>query len=147
MKPSQRMQPALELARERLRTAALKLADVQFRYEQKQQKLRELESYRDEYMHGLLRKSRDGLQMVQMKDYNLFLDRLNQAIHQQHHMLEGMKVEVDQCAQQWRQEQVRVDALDKVVERKVQSERREVDRLEQLECNEHARRGWRRELT
>ena len=147
MRPSQRMQPALELAQERMRTASLKLADVQFRYEQKQQKLRQLENYRDEYMQGLLRKSRDGLHVVQMKDYNLFLDRLNQAIRQQHHMLEGMRVELEQCAQQWRQEQMRVSALDKVVERKVQAERREADRQEQLECNEFSRRSWRREVT
>jgi len=147
MKPSQRMQPALELARERMRTAALKLADVRYRYEQKQQKLGELECYRDEYMQGLLRKSRDGLNVVQMKDYNLFLERLNQAIREQHHMLEGMKMELEKSAQQWRQEQVRVNALDKVVERKVQAERREADRQEQAECNEHARRSWRRGVT
>jgi flagellar FliJ protein len=140
------MQPALELAQERLRTTALKLADMQFRYEQKQQKLRELENYRDEYMQGLLHKSREGLHMVQMKDYNLFLDRLNRAIHQQHHMLEGMRVELEQCVQLWRQEQVRVNALDKVVGRKLQVERLEADRQEQLECNEHARRSWRREM-
>lgn len=143
MRPSQRMQPALELARERLRTAALKLADVQFRFDQKQQKLRELESYRDEYMQGLLRKSRDGLHVVQMKDYNLFLDRLNQAISQQHRMLEGVRMEMEQCARQWREEQIRVNALDKVIERKVHVERREAERQEQLECNEHARLRWR----
>jgi flagellar FliJ protein len=136
------MQPALDIARERLHTAALKLADVQFRHEQKRQKLRELEGYRDEYMQGLLRKSRDGLGVSQMKDYNLFLGRLNQAIRQQSHMLEGVRLEMEQCLQQWRQEQVRANALDKVVERKVQAERREADRQEQLECNEHARRRW-----
>jgi len=141
------MLPALELAQERERTAALKLADVRYRYEQKQQKLRELENYRDEYMQGLLHKSRDGMNVVQMKDYNLFLDRLNQAIHQQQRLLEGMKLELEKFAQQWQQEQVRVNALDKVVERKVQAEQRETDRQEQLECNEHARRGWRRELS
>ncbi|MEZ5542628.1 MAG: flagellar export protein FliJ [Pseudomonadota bacterium] len=147
MKPSQRMKPALELAQEHLRAAALKLADAQFRLEQKQQKLRELESYRDEYMQGLLRKSRDGLHIVQMKDYNLFLDKLNQAIHQQHRVLEGVRVEVEHCARQWREEQVRVNALNKVIERKLETERREADRLEQLETNEHARIRWRPRLS
>ncbi len=147
MKPSQRMQPALELAQERMRTAAVKLADTRLRYEEKQQKLRELESYRDEYMQGLLRKSRDGLHVTQMKDYNLFLERLNQAIRQQHHMVQGVRMELEQCAEHWRQEQVRVNALDKVIEHKVKAERREADRQEQLETNEHARRGWRREMT
>ncbi len=146
MKPSQRIKPALELAQERMRTAALKLGDTRCRYEQKQQKLRELECYRDEYMQGLLRKSREGLNVVQMRDYNMFLERLNQAIRQQHRMLEAMKVELEKSAQLWRQEQVRVKALDKVIERKVQAEQREVDRQEQLECNEHGRRNWRREV-
>jgi len=145
MKPSQRMQPALELAQERMRAAALKLADIRYRHEQKQQKLRELECYRDEYMQGLLRKSREGLNVAQMRDYNLFLERLNQAIRQQHHVLEGMTVELEKSARLWRQEQVRVNALDKVVERKVQAEQREADRQEQLECNEHGRHRWRRE--
>jgi flagellar FliJ protein len=147
MKPSQRIQPALDLAQEHLRTAALKLADVQTRYAQKMQKLRELESYRDEYSQGLLRKGRDGMHVVQMQDYNRFLDRLNQAIRQQRQHIEGMRSEMEQCAQQWRQEQVRVNALDKVVERKVQAERCEVDRQEQRECNEHAQRRWRSGVT
>lgn len=139
MKPSQRLQPAVDQARERLRAATLKLADAQTRHEQKLQKLRELEAYRDEYMQGLLRKSRDGLSMVQMKDYNLFLDRLNQAIRQQLHMVEGVHVEMEHCARQWREEQVRVNALDKVVERKVQAERQEAERRELREHDEHAR--------
>lgn len=147
MKPSQRMQPALELAQEKLRAAALKLADAQFRCEQKQQKLRELEAYRDEYTQGLLEKSRAGLSVTRMRDYNLFLDRLNLAIRQQSHLIEGVRLEVEQFAEQWRRQQVRVNALDKVVERKVREERRESERREQLECNEHARRGWRREAT
>lgn len=146
MKPSQRILPALELAQERLRTAALKLADLQCRYDQKQQKLGELECYRDEYRQGLSRKTRDGLNMVQMKDYNVFLERLNHAIRQQRHMLEGMKLELENCMQQWRQAQMRADALDKVVERKVQTEQLEEERQEQLESNEHARLRWRREV-
>lgn len=140
MKPSQRLQPAVEQAREHLHAATLKLADAQFRHEQKLQKLRELEAYRDEYMQGLLRKSRDGLNMTQMKDYNLFLDRLNQAIRQQYHMVEGVRLEMEHSARQWREAQVRVNALEKVVERKVQAERREEDRRELRENDEHARR-------
>jgi flagellar FliJ protein len=141
------MQPALEIAQERMRTAALKLADARYRYEQKRQKLRELEDYRDEYMQGLLRKSREGLNVMQMKDYNLFLERLNRAIRQQHHMIEGMKVELEKCAELWRDEQIRVKALDKVVARKLKVERCEAERREQQECNEHARRRWRREVS
>lgn len=147
MKPSQRIQPALDLAQEHLRTAAQKLADVQARHAQQMQKLRELESYRDEYSQGLLRKGRDGMRVVQMKDYNQFLDRLNRAIRQQRQLIDGMRAEMEQCAQRWRQEQVRVNALDKVVERKVQAERCEADRQEQRECNEHAQRRWRSGVT
>jgi len=147
MKPSQRIRPALEVAQERMRRAALKLADVQYRHEQKQQQLRELECYRNEYMQGLLSKGRAGLNMVQMKDYNVFLERLNRALRQQHLVLEAAKAELEKCMQQWRQEQARVSSLEKVMARKLRVERLEADRREQIECNEHARYRWRRKAT
>lgn len=145
MRPSERMQCVADSAQEHMQEAAVRLASARNRFEQHQQKLHELERYRDEYMQGLLRKSREGMGAMQMKDYNVFLDRLNEAIRQQWDIMESLRREIDRCLQQWREAQVRSSTLSQVVENKLQAEQRMDDRLAQIEENEFARRIWRRE--
>jgi flagellar FliJ protein len=139
------MQCVADSAQEHVQEAAVRLASARNRFEQQQQKLRELERYRDEYMQGLLRKSREGIGALQMKDYNAFLERLNEAIRQQWDIMEGLHREIERCVQQWREAQVRSSTLNQVVENKLQAEQRMDDRLAQIEENEFARRFWRRE--
>jgi flagellar protein FliJ len=145
MRPSERMQIVADSAQERMQEVAARLASARNRFEQKQEKLRELERYRDEYMQGLLHKSRAGLGALQMKDYNVFLDRLNEAIQLQANLLESARLEIERCVQQWHDAQQRCNALDRVVESKLQTERLMDERREQKEENEFARRGWQRE--
>jgi len=145
MKPSERMQIVADSARERMQEAAARLASARNRYEQKQQKLHELERYRDEYMQGLARKAREGLGAMQMRDYNVFLDRLNEAIRQQGDIMESLRREIDRCMQQLHAARQRSSVMGRVVEDKLQAERSADERRVQTEENEFARRGWQHE--
>ena len=144
MKASERMQIVADSAHEILQEAVACLSSARNRLEQKQQKLLELEHYRDEYLHGLQHKSRQGMNAVQIRDYNTFLDRLNEAIRQQRDIIDSLRRELERCLQQWRAAQTRCNSLDQVVAGKLQAERQLEARALQIEENESATRSWRR---
>ena len=144
MNQSKRMQPVAQMARERADEAARRVAECQRRLEDKQAKIDELLSYRDDYAHGLREKGRGGINAVRVSDYNQFLQRLNKAIEQQRVVLENARRELDSSRQNWLQKQQRARALDTVVSRYERHERHQQSRREQLENDEHARRRSRR---
>jgi flagellar FliJ protein len=144
MKSSQRLDPIIDKARKNEEVAARALAEARNRHEGAQQKLAELETYRTEYVEGLHYKSRAGLNAMQMKDYQAFLGRLDEAIRQQQQVLASFEQEAAQVRERWLQEKQRLSALGKLGDRHRQRERLDSDRLEQLETNEHALQRWRR---
>lgn len=144
MKPSRRLGPVIDKARESEQAAARALGEVHTRVDGAAQKLAELETYRNEYIEGLQHKTRNGLNAMQMKDYRVFLGRLDEAIRQQQQVLAGLEQEAGHARQGWLQEKQRLGALDKLNDRHRQQERSDSDRREQSESNEHALQRWRR---
>jgi flagellar FliJ protein len=133
----------MDKARESEQTSARALAQARARVDSAAQKLAELETYRNEYIEGLHYKTRAGLNALQMKDYQVFLGRLDEAIRQQQQVLAGLEHEAGHARQSWLQEKQRLRALDRLNDRHRQKEQADHDRLEQAESNEHALRQWR----
>jgi flagellar FliJ protein len=144
MKSSQRLGPIIDKSRKSEEVAARALAEARNRQEGAQQKLAELKAYRAEYIEGLHYKSQAGLNAMQMKDYQAFLGRLDEAIRQQQQVLASLEQEAAQVRERWMQAKQRLSALGKLGDRQRQREQINSDRLEQLETNEHALRRWRR---
>lgn len=144
MKPSKRLRPIIDKARESEQNAARALAEATDRLDGARKKLAELEMYRQEYIDGLHYKTSAGLNAMQMKDYQAFLGRLDEAIGQQQQVQAGLEREADQARAGWMQEKQRLGALDKLNDRHVGRERANDERIEQAESNEHALRRWRR---
>jgi len=144
MSPSKRMQPVAQHARKSADEAARHVAECQRRLEDKQAKIDELLSYRDDYAHGLREKGRSGINAAQVNDYNLFMMRLNKAIDQQLVVLENTRKDLESSKQNWLDKQQRARALDTVVSRYERHERHQQSRREQQENDEHARRRLRR---
>ena len=144
MKTSSRLIPVLDKARENEQAAAGVLADAATRQEGAGQKLAELEAYRNEYAEGLRYKTDAGLNALQMRDYQAFLGRLDEAIRQQRQILEGLQAEAEQARQGWLQEKRHLSALVKLNDKHRQREYADDERREQAETNEHALRRWQR---
>lgn len=145
MSKAKRMQPVAEVAQQDSDAAARVLADYRKQLAMKQGQLDELVAYRDEYALGLRHKSRSGLNAVQMRDYNQFLNRLNLAIKQQQLALEGACREFESSKQDWVGKQRRARVIDNVVDRHRLQEQRDHAQQEQQENDEHALRMPRRE--
>jgi len=83
MRRSQRVQPVLELAENKVQELARALGQEQQRLAQMQLQLTELERYRDLYQQEMKARSQDGLDIRQLREFHAFVERLESALRQQ----------------------------------------------------------------
>jgi flagellar FliJ protein len=140
MNACKRMKPVAELAQQQADAAAQSVAECNRVCTDIQKQLDELLSYRDGYANGLCDKGRTGLNAIQIKDYRLFLVRLNKAIEQQQLVLNSATARLAASRQVWVEKQQHAKAIDSVVGRYQQQEQRERSRRDQHESDEHAQR-------
>jgi flagellar FliJ protein len=123
------------------RNAARRLGTVQEALDRHRERLRELIGYRDDYARRYAQALRVGLSSTSMRDYGLFLDRLDRAIVQQQGMVEAGARQREASERQWREHDTQARALSKVLERCRDQERREHERREQRELDDRSQRG------
>ena len=145
MNSCKRMQPVAAMAQQQVDAAAQSVSECNRAYATMRKQLDELLSYRDDYANGLHHKSHQSFNALQIKDYRLFMERLNKAIEQQQDILNSAGVRLAASKQVWLAKQQRAKAIDAVMNRYHQVERRERSRRERYEGDEHAQHFLRRQ--
>jgi flagellar FliJ protein len=133
---SKRMQPVVNVTANREREAAQRLGEGQQRVQAAEQRLEDLIHYREEYTQQFA--SGGSLNTARLQDYRIFLDRLNQAVDQQHQQVTLARQECAGLRQRWMALHTRAQALDKVVERYRGEERSDQEKRDQKESDQHA---------
>ncbi|MCG5499526.1 flagellar export protein FliJ [Ectothiorhodospira lacustris] len=144
MNRSKRMEPVVQVADNRQQLAAQRLGQSQQALEDRMARLEELSSYRDEYAQRFESQSGAGMTGVSVRDYRLFLHRLNEAIEQQARMVAAARHELEMSRGRWVEASGKTKALNRVVEQFQQEERRAADRREQAEQDDRNGRRHRR---
>ncbi len=139
MKCSRRLGPVAKLAKQRERNAASHLGDSLRQADLQQKQLDDLINYRDEYVAGFKAAGKAGLSSVQLRDYQVFLSRLDSAILQQQQKLVASRQDCQQSQVQWQDEHGHSKMIDKAVEKRRQAENRRQDELEQREQDDRPR--------
>lgn len=122
MKNEQRLQPVAKIAKTQERNAAREMGEMQKQAQAQKTQLDMLLSYRDEYFQSFTSASRVGLSAVQMRDYQLFLKRLDTAIVQQRQQFEQSQQSCEQSQSHWRGKHNHTEMINKIIEkRKLQS--------------------------
>ncbi|MDE2247438.1 MAG: flagellar export protein FliJ [Pseudomonadota bacterium] len=128
------LQPAVEQARQRSEDALTQMASQQQRLAKAEQQLVELHRYRTEYAAGS-----NGAQSVSaMLNRQNFVERIDQAIAQQNGEIARLQRQVEQVRARWRQAHARESALETVVDRYLEEERKAADRYEQEQVDERS---------
>ena len=140
MTKSKRMQPVAKVAEQRERQAAVEMAEFRRFLDAQQTRLDELNNYRNDYARTFEQAGRGGMDAARMADYRRILARLNDAIVYQEQRLASLHNDYEQVRRRWTDTRTRAAALDKVMERYREEERREGDRREQGESDERAQR-------
>ena len=144
MTRSRRMQPVQRVAHNREQNAVQKLGQSQQYLAAQQARLDELRSYREQYTKDFEASGGGGLGAIRLRDYRVFLNRLNEAISQQEALLTQCNCQHEETRQQWMQTRTHSQAIDKVVQRFHDEEQRQQERREQKEQDEHAARPQRK---
>lgn len=119
--------------------AARDLQQANQHWQQEQDKLQQLQAYRDEYRGGMRNTGpQQGWQVRQMVAANAFLSRLSALVVEQERMVHAYAQAVSQRQQQWLALKQRAEAVDKL---RVSAER-EIEQIqmrrEEMENNEIA---------
>ncbi|HEX7116927.1 MAG TPA: flagellar export protein FliJ [Steroidobacter sp.] len=140
MRRAQRIKPVQTLVEDTERKLQRSLASAQRQLVQAEAKLAELERYCEEYRKQFAERALKGMDAPGLRDYQVFLARLNEAIRQQQAIVARARAERDAERQRWQSAATRAKALGHVVERWRVEEQRIQDRREQREIDERAQR-------
>lgn len=137
MTKSEKLQPIARIRKQQELNAG-RLHGESIRQAEKQQKqLDELISYRDQYEKSFLSASQSGLSVVQMQEYRLFINRLDEAIKQQKQFVNNDQGKCEVSQKEWMNKRSKCKMIDKIVENRQQTEHQEKEKSEQREL-EHS---------
>jgi flagellar FliJ protein len=134
---SDRIKPIANHADKKEQDAVRVFVAAQKDVEQAEAQLLQLQNYRDEYSRQLVSVSFNA---ERLRDYQLFVAKLNQAIDQTKIDIENKRRICEVKKQSWLKCRSRSHALNWVVEKYESEELRAEERREQKEMDEHAAR-------
>src|SRR4051812_20867742 len=98
---SSTMKRLLEIAETKAESAAATLGAVTRELQQHEEKLLLLFRYRDDYQQRFRQAARTGLDAQGLRNYHEFLERLENAIMQQHAVVVEARIRVDSGRKDW----------------------------------------------
>jgi flagellar protein FliJ len=143
MTRSDRMAPVQKVLDKKEKDRARELGEVRARLAAAEAKLRDLEQYRQDYEQAFQQRAKVGQNVRALRDFQVFLARLDQAIQQQRQVVTTAQSDVGGHSSLWQSAARKAKAVDSVVDRWQGEERLAQDRRDQKETDERAQRAAR----
>ena len=137
---SRRLGRIADLAERRLRIAAEALRSTGEALRERERQLAQLNTYREEYARLLVATGQAGVSAKALKDFRVFLARLDHAIAQSARSVDLARERARRDARIWQTARTRLQALNNAVARHRSRERQQGLRGEQRELDEHVAR-------
>ena len=147
MKRSERMQMVKKVADDFERRRAEALAVCERRVSESEQKLSDLETYREGYVRDFDIRAKSGIGAAAAQNFQAFLVKLEEAMRQQQQVIENARKQRDTEEQKWRSAAQRAEVIGKTITRWQGEEQHALDRLEQRDSDERAARIWAQGVT
>jgi flagellar protein FliJ len=109
-----------------------------------QAKLDELEAYRAAYVRDFSRRVESGMNGANMREFQLFLGRLDEALRHQVQILGQTQLKRTAELESWRTAARRAAAVGNLASHWQAEERRAVEKVEQKEADERSQHLWSR---
>jgi len=138
------MKPVQEVVDAKERTEAKQLAVSEEHLAASERKLDEFRQYEQDYRQGFKSRAAAGMGGHGLRDYQLFLARLGEAVRQQSKIVGAARAERDAQQDHWREAARHHKAVDHVVGTWQAEERRHAERREQRDSDERAQRKAQR---
>ena len=134
------LQTLLDLAQNRSDESGRKLQQLRVKWQEAEQKLIQLANFREEYRNRLLQNTQQGIQMATWREFQLFMDKLDRAIHFQSDAVAKCKQSWEAGQREWLERQRQMKAYDTLSHRHAAGEARREAKIEQNEQDEFAGR-------
>ncbi len=134
--PSTPLDTLIELARDARDQAGQTLAGERQSERQVAGQLESLGRYRLEYAQRLQLAMREGIDPATMRNYQQFLDSLDDALARARQALAAQQARVGQSQDQWQQQQRRLSSYDTLSSRRISQQRRKEERQELRESDD-----------
>ncbi|WCX99528.1 flagella biosynthesis chaperone FliJ [Pseudomonas aeruginosa] len=144
-KRAARLAPVVDMASKAERDAATQLDRCQQQLLAAQQKLAELERYRNDYQQQWISQGQKGVSGQWLMNYQRFLSQLETAVAQQANSVTWHREAVDKARLNWQERYARLEGLRKLVERYLEEARQAEDKREQKQLDELAQRTRRQD--
>jgi len=138
MTKSKRFKPIGKLADSKEQHKAQILSKSKQALSDSEQRLNELKIYRAEYVESYTTAGQQGMSVVNVRNYRLFLDNLDKAITQQEATVAELSQLMNQDKSQWLASLSRKKIMDKVIGKFKQQELKDDARKEQREIDDRA---------
>lgn len=136
MTKSEKLQPIAKIRKQQELNAGRLHGESIKQAEKQQKQLDELVSYRDQYEKSFLSASQSGLSVVQMQEYRLFINRLDEAIKQQKQFVNNDQDKCEISQKEWMNKRSKCKMIDKVVENRQLTEHQAKEKTEQRELED-----------
>lgn len=135
------LQPLLDLAHNHSDAAGRKLQLLKVKWQEAEQKLTQLIGYREEYRARLLQNTQQGMQMAAWREFQLFMNKLDQAIALQGDEVEKCQKRWEGGRLEWMERQRQLKAYGTLSQRHAAGEAKREAKSEQQEQDEFAGRS------
>ncbi len=142
MQSSKKLQPVANLAKINERNAAKLHGSVLRELQKQEEQLNELINYRDQYLKAFQVASESGISSIQMRDYRIFLLRLDDAIQQQQQNVINGQQNTQSSQTEWMNTRNKSKMINKVVEKRQQQEYQQEEKREQREVEDRPHNGF-----
>ena len=133
------LQPLVNMARDRSEVAAQALAKLKYLWQEAQNKQLQLQNYLEEYRQRLQQQTESGLSIMQWRDYQSFMHKLESAIVAQGKEIERCRYLWEQGEAEWQARERDVNAYQTLRNRHDEAERKIDARYDQGVQDEFAR--------
>lgn len=140
------LQSLLDLAQNHTDAAARRLGQLNAKWNEAQEKLSQLMAFREEYRQRYQNAASQGMSMTALRDYQLFLGKLEAAITQQSEEVEQCRKRWETGQQAWQAHKRKLSAYDTLAKRHHQGEMRREAKIEQREQDEFATQSFARKI-
>lgn len=139
MKPFS-LQPLINLTQHENETVTRKLGQLNRMEQSAQQKLDMLIGYRRDYQNRLQEASQAGMDQAQLRNFQHFINKLDDAISQQRKALEQSKVSTQMGRAEFNATQRKLKSFDALQQRHIDAQKKLAEKSEQKALDEHTSR-------
>ena len=140
MKSPHQLHSIAKVSQQRERNAARHMGKAMGQVQQQQKQLDDLVAYRQQYIDDFNSTAKTGLPVVQLRDYQVFIQRLDIIITQQQEKILASHKDCSQSKANWKDKHNRSKMIDKVIEKRQDIETQKQNVREQREQDDRVRK-------